>query len=84
MSKEKILNILEIKLVKLDNAIFQRERIRNNDEEYGNKRVLAIENVDNLKKEISLLLSKSIDQTREEVIREVEEMLPEEKKIKRV
>ena len=64
MSKEKILNILEIKLVKLDNAIFQRERIRNNDEEYGNKRVLAIENVDNLKKEISLLLSKAIDQTR--------------------
>ena len=42
MSKDKILNRLEIKLVKLDNAIFQRERIRNNDEEYGNKRVLVM------------------------------------------
>ena len=79
MSKEKILNRLEIKLVKLDNAIFRREGIRNDDKEYGKKRVEAIENVDNLKKEILLLFSQAIDKTREETIKEVEEMLPREK-----
>jgi len=71
MSKEKILNRLEIKLVKLDNAIFRREGIRNDDKEYGKKRVEAIENVDNLKKEILLLFSQAIDQTREETIKEI-------------